>query len=345
MPLRKRVTLDDVAKAADVSAITVSRALRQPDMVSEKVRKRVESAVTKLGYVPNPAARMLATGRSNMIGVVIPSVANNVFADVLRGIYEHPDIDTFDIQLANTRYSPSLEDRAIRLLVSQKPAGLIVAGIDQSDQTRALLSSLDCPVVQIMEIGDDPIDTCIGLSHFEAAKAATRHLLESGYVRLGFLGARMDPRTQRRLDGFRKAAENAGAYDEVRVVTTLESSSVAKGGALLSDLLARTTDVDAILCNNDDLALGALFEAQRRRIRIPDHLGICGFNDLEMMSAAEPSITSLRTHRFEMGQRAIERVIAGPDAKDATEKVIDLGFEVMARKSTARASDGGERVA
>ncbi|RYG93277.1 LacI family DNA-binding transcriptional regulator [Loktanella sp. IMCC34160] len=338
MTKEKRVTLDDVASLAGVSAITVSRALRQPDVVSEKVRARVESAVRRLGYVPNPAARQLASGRSNVIGVVIPSVTNNVFADVLRGIYDGVGEAGYEIQLANTRYAPSLEENALRLFASQKPAGVIVTGFDQSDASADLLAGLACPVVQIMDHGPTPAQMSIGFSHFDAAVAATRHLIDQGYTRLGFLGARMDPRTQKRFNGFRQTAMLAGVYSERRVVTTPEASSVTKGAALLSDLLAIAPEVDAVFCNNDDLALGAVFEARRRRLSVPGELGICGFNDLEMMAAAEPPVTSVRTPRLEMGRRAIEAVLTSLAAGTRDTAAIDLGFEIVARESTARAS-------
>jgi len=336
MAKKTKVTLDDVAEIAGVSAITVSRALRRPEMVSDRVRARIDSAVKKLGYVPNPAAQLLATGRSNVIGVVIPSVTNNVFADVLRGIYAASESTNHVIQLANTRYSPSLEENVLRLFSSQKPAGLIVAGLDQSEASLDMLRSVDCPVVQIMETGFEPVDLCVGFSHIEAARAATEHLIERGYRRLGFLGARMDPRTQRRFAGFREAAVAAGVYSDERVVTSAEASSVTKGGELLADLLAIAPDVDAVFCNNDDLALGALFEAKRRRIDVPDQLGICGFNDLEMMAAAEPSLTSVRTPRFEMGARAIELILARLAGQQVERATTDLGFQVIERTSTTR---------
>ena len=332
----RRVTLDDVAALAGVSAITVSRALRKPQMVSAEVRARVDAAVHRLGYTPNPAARLLATGRSDLIGVVIPSVTNSVFSDVLRGIYERVEDSNFDIQLANTRYSPLLEEKALRRFGSQNPAGLIVTGFDQSEVSQGLLRSFSCPVIQIMETGPEPMSTAIGFSHFDAAQAAARHLLDQGYTRLGFLGARMDPRTQRRFAGFRAASEGAGVYDDRRVVTTQQASSARMGGALLAELLSRAPDTDAIFCNNDDLALGALFEAHRRRIRVPEELGICGFNDLEMMEAAEPQLTSVRTPRHEIGRRAVQMVLSASDGNYSPAGSIDLGFEVMARRSTAR---------
>lgn len=308
-------------------------------MVSQKVRDRVEAAVQMLGYVPNPAARMLATGRSNVIGVVIPSVTNNVFADVIRGIYDAPESTEFEYQIANTRYSPTLEETVLRRLSSQRLAGLVVTGFDQSKEARRLLEGFECPVVQIMEVGEDPVDLCVGLSHFNGARAATTHLLERGYTRLAFVGARMDPRTQRRFNGFRDVAEAAGCFSQTRVVTTTSSSSVALGAQLLSDLLARDTAVDAIFCNNDDLALGAMFEASRRRLAIPQDLGICGFNDLEMMAVADPPLTSVRTARYEIGLRAVELITARQSGLKVAERVIDLGFEVVERESTCRRLD------
>lgn len=334
MSENKRITLDDVARLAGVSAITVSRALRRPEMVSEAVRKRIDSAVAELGYVPNPAARHLATGRSNVIGVLIPSVTNSVFAEVLKGIYEASEPSDYEVQLANTRYCAETEENALRLFASQKPAGLVVSGFDQSPAARKLLERLECPVVQIMETGENPVDVCVGFSHFQAAEAATRHLITQGYRTPGFLGARMDPRTQRRFAGFKAEAEAAGVFDANRVVTSPEASSATKGAEMLRQLLTQAPEVDAIFCNNDDLALGALFEAQRMGLKVPQRLGICGFNDLEVMAAANPSLTSVRTRRFEMGKLAIEIILSRLNGAYSGEQVVDLGFEVMVRDST-----------
>ena len=345
MPKSPPVTLADVAKKAGASAATVSRTLRQPHLVSEKLRNRIMEAVQELGYVPDPAARALASSRSNVVGVLIPSVTNNVFSAALQGIYEAAETSPYDIQLGNTRYSALKEENLVGLFVRQRPAGLIVAGIDQTDTTRQLLKQANCPVVQIMEISDDPIDMMIGFSHYDAARAATQHLIDQGYRRLGFLGARMDPRTQRRLKGFRDAATDAGVYSETRVCATPRPSTVTLGSQLFAELLDRAPDTDAIFCINDDIALGALFEAQRRRISVPDQLGICGFNDFDMMAVANPSITSVRTFREEMGQQAMQMVITAiEDASAIERKVVDLGFEVRARESTKiRPTTGHDR--
>ncbi|MAS06057.1 MAG: transcriptional regulator [Ahrensia sp.] len=333
----KSVTIADVAREAGVSAMTVSRALREPNRVSGKSLEHIRSVIDRLGYVPDPAAQALAAGRTNVIGVIVPSVTNNVFADVMRGLYNAAEGTRWQVQFGNSRYSPLEEERLVRTFLSQRPAGLIVSGIDQSDETRKLLRESSCRIVQIMETTDRPLDMLVGFSHLEGARAATRHLIEMGYSRIGFLGARLDPRTQRRLEGFRDMAREAGMLDTNRIVTTPQPSTVTLGGMLMADLLSRAPDTDAIFCNNDDLALGALFECQRRGLSVPDDIGICGFNDLEMMAAAVPPITSVRTHRQEMGEQAFRMIADALEDREPANPLVDLGFEVIARDSTKRA--------
>ncbi|WP_269583144.1 LacI family DNA-binding transcriptional regulator [Roseibium sp. Sym1] len=317
--------------------MTVSRALRDPDKVSAKTLVKIRAVVDRLGYVPDPAASALATGKTNVIGVIVPSVTNNVFSDVMRGIYEVAEGSKWQIQLGNSRYSPLEEEGLVRTFLSQRPAGLILSGIDQSDETSRLLMGADCRIVQIMECGPDPFDMMVGFSHGDASAAATRHLLAAGYERPGYIAARLDPRSQRRLAGFRAEAERAGVYDPLRIVTTPRASTVTLGCELVADLLSKAPETDAILCNNDDLALGALFECQRRGLQIPRDIGICGFNDLEMMAAANPPVTSVRTFRLDMGRDALRMLTGALAGIEPEEAVVDLGYEVIARGSTARA--------
>lgn len=316
--------------------MTVSRALREPDKVSKRSLEKIRSVIDRLGYVPDPAAQALAAGRTNVIGVIVPSITNNVFSDVMSGIYAAAEGSSWQIQLGNSRYSPLEEERLVRTFLSQRPAGLIVAGIDQSAATVRLLRTSRCRIVQIMETSSDPIDMMVGFSHLEAARAATRHLIDSGYRRPGFIAARLDPRTQRRLEGFRDVARERGLLAPGRIVTTPAASTVTLGGLLLADLLSKAPETDAILCNNDDLALGALFECQRRNIDVPGRMGICGFNDFEMMAVANPGVTSVKTYRLEMGQKAMEMLTSALAGEEVRPSILDLGFDVVARGSTRR---------
>ena len=257
-----KIRLAEVAELAGVSPITASRFFRNPEALSVAKRTRVESAARELGYVPNLAARALASQRTEVIGVLIPSLTNNVFSDVLRGIYDASESSHYSIQLSNTRYSILQEEKLLRLFLAQKPAGLIVTGIDQTTESRAMLEAADCPIVQIMEIGPNPVDMMIGFSHYEAARAAIAHLFAQGHRRIGFLGARMDPRVQRRLDGYVAAMKDAGLFDQRLIVTTATPTSVTLGGALFADLLAREPGIE----------LGVLRQRRpraRRAVRMP----------------------------------------------------------------------------
>jgi LacI family gluconate utilization system Gnt-I transcriptional repressor len=331
-----RPTLSDVAGRAGVGTITVSRALREPERVSPELRLRIDRAVRDLGYVLNPNARALASVRADVIGVLIPSMTNNVFSEVLRGIHDGLGESPLQIQFGNTHYSDREEERLLRVFLSQHPSALIISGVDQSPATRRLLEAADCPVVQIMEVGPAPIDMMIGFSHFEGGKAAAQHLIDVGCRRIGFICARMDPRSTRRLEGYKSAMEQTGQFDRRLVTTTTQPSSVTMGMKLFHEAIARAPDLDAVVCNNDDLALGVLFACNRAGIAVPARMCIAGFNDLEMMESAYPAITSVRTPRYEIGRRAIAMAIAELAGQRVKERVVDLGFELKIRASTAR---------
>lgn len=330
-----RPTIADVARLAGVSAITVSRALREPDRVSQDLRRQIGTAVAELGYVPDPNARALASARADVIGVLVPSLTNSVFAEVVRGIYDGLADRRFQIQMGNTHYSGLEEERLLQVFLGQRPSALIVAGRDQTPAARRLLTQAGCPVVQIMDLDDEPVDMMIGFSHVEGGRTATDHMISRGYRRIGFIGARMDPRSQRRLAGYRAAMEAAGLYDPRLVTTTPIPSSVSMGGELLRDALARMPTLDAVFCNNDDLALGVLFECQRAAIDVPRKMGICGFNDLEMMRVAFPPLTSIRTHRYDIGRRAVGMVLGRLAGEDVGPPTVDVGFDLKIRESTA----------
>jgi len=331
-----RPTIADVAQLAGVAAITVSRALRDPTKVSAELRGQISDAVEQLGYVPDPNARALASARADVVGVLVPSLTNIVFADTVRGIYDPLAGSHLQIQIANTHYSPLEEERLVRMFLGQRPTALIVSGIDQADATRRLLENAGCPIVQIMETGDGPVDMLVGFSHFEGGRAATNHLISAGYRRIGFIGARMDPRSQRRLAGYRRAMEDADLFDPKLITTTLTPSSIPLGGQLLADACARAPDLDAVFCNNDDLALGVLFECHRAGIAVPRRMGICGFNDLDMMRVAFPPLTSVSTPRYEIGQRSVQMILDRLAGLEPEQSAIDLGFELKVRESTQR---------
>jgi LacI family gluconate utilization system Gnt-I transcriptional repressor len=335
----KRVTLKDVAEKAGVSAITVSRVVNDYAGVRVNLRKKVEAAINELGYIPNRSASVLASSRSKLIGVLIPSLSNVVFNDVLRGIYDITGPANYQVLLADTHYSPIDEERSIRTLLGQSPEGLIVTGGEQTEAAKAMLKSSGLPVVQIMDKVEYPIDINIGFSHFEAGAAVALSLLQKSYQKIGFIGARMDPRTCDRLAGFESILSAENCFDSKRIITNPQPSSVAMGGILFRELMAATKgDCDAVFCCNDDLALGALHECKKMHLNVPHKFGVCGFNDIKMAAYAEPALSSVSVNRYQMGRRAMELIFERLNSQEVSTNTqpnfIDTGFKLFMRKST-----------
>ena len=330
---RHAPTLNDVARESGVSAITVSRCFRHPEKVSDAVRKRVMETVEKLGYVPNSAASALASRRTDVIGLLLPSLNNNVYLDVVSGAFDRAHGTRHAIQIGNHKYSPLEEEKLIRIFLQQNPAGLIVAGGEQTEAATEMLREADCRVVQIMDTDVDPIDLVIGLDHEKAAAEAVAGLQARGYQRIGFLGARMDTRSQKRLSGYRRVIGDSGG-DE-RIATSPMPSSARLGAQLLADLFARYPDTDAVFTNNDDIALGAYLECQRRAIRMPEDFGIVGFNDMDLLEELNPPLSTVRTDRYRMGHDSVDRLIALADtARPEGAGALDLGHACMWRGTT-----------
>jgi LacI family gluconate utilization system Gnt-I transcriptional repressor len=332
---RKRNTLADVAKLAGVSAVTVSRALRHPSMVSPALRHRINTAVAELAYVPDVAASRLASARTYSIGVIVSSLSNGVFADYLRALQDTLLPAGFHAVVFSSRYSPAEEEKVIATLIGQHPEAIIIAGIDQTPHARRLLERSGVPVIQTFELTDDPIDINVGLSQREAGYAATRFLIDQGHRKIGFIAARMDARAVARMAGYSRAMEEAQLDTQGLVSTTLRPSGATVGGELLGVILDGRPDLEALFCCDDNLALGALFECQRRGVAVPDRISIVGFNDLEFAACAYPSISSVATPRYEMGRLAAEIVMRVIETGERpAERRIDVGFAIRARDST-----------
>ncbi|MCP8897939.1 LacI family DNA-binding transcriptional regulator [Gilvimarinus xylanilyticus] len=332
----KRATLADVARAANVSAITVSRVLNHPDKVSDELKNRVQQAIDSLGYIPNQSASSLASSKSGVIGVCIPSLSNVVFNDVLRGIYQVAGEGNYKVLLVDTHYSPLEEEKMVRTLLSQSPEAMIITGGDQTRSCERMLSQANIPVVQIMETLEQPLDMNVGFSHYQAGYDVAVRLLETGCHTLGFIGARMDTRVQQRMNGFMAALQERDRLDSKLIVTTPQPSSIALGGELLRSVISASGGkVDGIFCCNDDLAMGALFESQRMNIQVPSQLALCGFNDFEASAYINPSLTSVHVPRFEMGVKAAQMILDQLQERVPANRQVDIGYEIVMRQSTA----------
>jgi LacI family gluconate utilization system Gnt-I transcriptional repressor len=327
-----QVTLQDVARHLGVSAITVSRALKTPQRVSEALRARIMCAVSELGYRPNHAARSLASARSDSVLVLVPSLTNEVFVDTLSGIHEVLIPRGYQALIGNTHYSPQEEEKQLGVFLGHNPDGILLTGLDHTPRVREWLAGCGVPVVYMMEIDDARDSRCVGLSQFDGGQAITRYLVGKGYRRIAYVAAQADPRTLKRGEGYRAALREAGLYDPKREIWVPTPSSIGLGASLLDRLLKELPDCDAVFCCNDDLAQGMLFQCQRRNVAVPGQLAICGFNDLAASAWTNPPITTIATPRYAIGREAAQMLLDAIDG-DTPPCKIDLGFSLVERLS------------
>jgi LacI family gluconate utilization system Gnt-I transcriptional repressor len=322
-----------VAVRAGVSTMTASRALSQPQLVSDATRARVEQAVQELGYVPNRAARALASSRSRVIVVLVPSLSNAVYPAVLDGIQDAVGASQYQLLIGNTHYSDAEEEKLLRIYLQSDPDGILLPGLSHSPEVAAMLESLRVPVVSMMDLADKPSTLSVGFSQLDAGMALTRHLLGKGYRRIAFVGAQLDERTLRRADGWRQVMIEAGRFEPRLEIMTPAPSTMALGADLMRRVLAELPDCDAVFFCNDDLAHGAIFHCQRAGIRIPDQVAVAGFNDLPASSLMVPSLTTVETPRYQVGYRAASLLLDVIAGKTPPARRIDLGFTLRERES------------
>jgi LacI family transcriptional regulator, gluconate utilization system Gnt-I transcriptional repressor len=329
-----RVTLADVANAADVSAITVSRALRGSPSVKPEVAARVAAAAQALGYVPDPAARALASQRSRVIAVLVPSLSNSVFVDLLEAVHEVMMPAGFDVLIGNTHYQREHEERLLQSYLAHRPAGVMVTGFDRTEAARRALTQSGVPAIHLMEISAAPGVYSVGLAQEMAGETVVQHLLERGRKRIAFVAAQLDPLTMQRAEGYRAALRRAGRYDAALELLHPERSSIGMGATLIRELLARHADVDAVFLCNDDLAQGALAELLRMGIRVPDQLAIVGFNDLAGAGHTVPRLTTIRTDRERIGREAALMLLKLIRGEAVAPAMVDVGYELVVRESS-----------
>ncbi|MEY2618974.1 MAG: HTH-type transcriptional regulator GntR [Pseudomonadota bacterium] len=331
-----RVTLADVARAAGVSPSTASRALRGERAVDPALVARVRTCSDKLGYVPDPAARALASQRSDHVALLIPLLSNALFVDLLEAAQSTLRQAGYQTLVGITHYDSHEEEQLLREQLLHRPAGLLVTGLDHSPATRQLIERSGVPCVHLMDLPGQAHSApyCVGFRQVEAGAALTRRLIAKGYRRIAFAAAQLDPRVMQRLQGWRLALQEAGLYAPTLEWLNPASSSLALGAVLFEQIVQQTPAIDAIFFCNDDLAQGALLAAARRGIAVPGQVAIAGFNDLTGSDQMTPPLTTVRTPRAQIGEAAARMLLSLMRGEQPPQPLLDMGFEILERAST-----------
>ena len=311
---QRPLTLRDVSELSGVSEMTVSRVLRNRADVSPATREKVLAAAKTLGYVPNKIAGALASQRVNLVGVIIPSLANMVFPEVLGGISAALEDSGLQPVFGATDYKAEREENVIYEMLSWRPSGMIVAGLEHTDAARAMLANSGIPIVEIMDSDGEPIDSLVGISHRRAGREMAEAILAAGYRKIGFLGSKMpdDHRARKRLEGFSDVLQAAG-ISLAETEHYAGGSSLAKGREMTQTILSRRPDLDFLYYSNDMIGAGGLLYCLDQGFDVPGKIGLAGFNGLELLKGFRLRLATTDACRREIGMRAAEIVSGKSD--------------------------------
>ncbi|MDF1620451.1 LacI family DNA-binding transcriptional regulator [Pseudothioclava nitratireducens] len=322
---RRPLTLRDVSEASGVSEMTVSRVLRNRGDVSEATREKVLEAAKSLGYVPNKIAGALASQRVNLVGVIIPSLSNLVFPEVLSGISAELEDTGLQPVVGVTNYSPEKEEAVLYEMLSWRPSGVIIAGLEHTEAARAMLENAGVPIVEIMDVDGQGVDSVVGISHRRAGLHMAEAIIAAGYRRIGFLGTKMpeDHRARKRYDGFKEGLAEAG-------ITLADEefyqggSALAKGREMTETILRRTPDLDFLYYSNDMIGAGGLLWCLDNGIDVPGRIGLAGFNGVDLLEGLSVRLATMDACRREIGRKAAEIIAGRPHQGLIGGEVIEL---------------------
>jgi LacI family gluconate utilization system Gnt-I transcriptional repressor len=329
--VRKRTRLADVARAAGVSSMTVVRVMRDPARVAKGTRERVEAVLRDTGYTPDLTASSLASQRSRLVGAIVPVLTNSLIAEIIQGLTDSLAAEGLQMLLGVSGFSAAAEQELVHAFLSRRVDAMFLTGVTRTKATLAMLERAAIPVVEAGNLTKTPIDMVVGYSNVEAARTMTRYLTQR-YGSVGYIGAfptDNDRARDRRL-GYEKAmaASRRKVDPSMCIETTLD---IDAGAAAMAKLLRRKPR--AVFCSADALAVGALYECQRRGVDVPSECAIGGFDDIVLAAQVVPALTTIRVPRYEIGRRAGALLCDRLAGRTVRRRFVDAGFELVVRDS------------
>lgn len=330
--MKQGTTIQDVALLAGVSTATVSRVLSKPGVVRTRTQEQVMAAVRQLDYQPDAAARALASGRTHTVGCVIPTLDHAIFARSTQAMQTTLAQAGYQLLVASHEYDPATELELVRALQQRGVDALVLVGTDHAPRLWEALGLWPKPT--LLTWSCDPRLPSLGFDNAGAARLAAAHLLGLGHRHIAVISGftAHNDRARSRVEGVRQALAPAGLSLQPGQVT--EQAFNLEGGRLgLRQLLSAELLPSAIFCGNDLLAVGALLEAQRMGIQVPQQLSITGIDDLEIAQAINPGLTTVSLPTQALGRMAAQHVLSAV-AGEATAVQSLLPFELVIRGST-----------
>lgn len=328
---RSAVTLREVAQLASVSMMSVSRAIHSPHQVSPATLKRVNEAVSALGYVPNLVAGGLRASRSYLVTALVPTTTGPLFGEMVQSLTQALDARGYQVMLGEIGYGRSREDALLRAIVGRRPDGIVLTGVMHSTEGRRMLLASGIPIVETWDFTPTPIDMLVGVSHERLGEEVCGYLFRRGRRRLALISGD-DERAERRKSGFFGAAQRLGLPTPV-VHFGRSPTTHAQGREGLRRLLADAPGIDGVFCSSDMLALGVLTEARGRGLAVPADLSVVGFGDIDFAATVSPSLTTVRIDGTRIGQTAAHFIVERAERRPVEMPIVDIGFSIVERES------------
>ena len=329
------VSIKDIARVAQVSHSTVSRALQNPGVVNRDTAERIRHIARSMGYRPNVIGRSLATQHTQTIGIVVTTVADPFVSEVVAGVEDVAQAEGYAVFLANSNANSDREISVVRSFGERRVDGVLVMASRVGALYLPLLNELDVPLVLIDNQHPDDFGYSISIDDRGGARLAVRHLIELGHRRIAYIGDQYGLQSDEdRLLGYKDEFAVAGV--QLRSEFIIRGDGKAEGGLVaMQTLLAFREPPTAVFCYNDMTAMGALRCLHARKIRVPEDVSIVGFDDLPISPFLEPPLTTVRQPKADMGRRAATMLLQLLKGSQGESKVRVPGTLVI-RESTSR---------
>ena len=330
----RRPTINDIAKRVGLSKASVSRALNGKQDVDPETRKRVLKVAAQVGYVPSASARALSNGRSNCLGLLVPTLTWPWILEVLRGVAEEIERSGYSLILYTTSGG---EDSEREFMAQVVPAGAVdglalVIPLGMLEYIERLAKG-GLPIVVVDDRGHYPDLPTVATTNIEGGRSATLHLVERGRRRIAMLNGPRDFGCNRdRLEGYKSALQKAGLQFDPKLV--VDSDFKESGGAsAMATLLAADPKLDAVFVANDVMAFGAMRALRNSGRRVPDDVAVVGFDDIPASAMTHPPLSTVRQPLYEMGRTAASMVMAAVRGESITKR-IELPTSLVIRESS-----------
>ena len=326
-------SIKDVAKEAGVSIATVSRVINKVDVVNEETKKKVQEAIDKLGYSPNIVAQSLKTQRSKSIGILVPDISSQVYPEIVRGAEDVAQMYDYSIILCNSDFDMEKEKKYIKVMKEKMVDGMLYMSSSLDPEILQYIRDLNMKTILVETIEQEKILPSVTIDNRSAAHDAVKLLLDKGHKKVAYIGIKKDRRNAwaKRFDGYEDALKEAGIElnEDLTYYGDLKAQTGYKG---INSILDKT-EVEAVFCGSDEIAMGVINALRDKDIKVPEDVSVMGFNDIYEASIFYPKISTVAQPLYDMGSVSMRILVKMLRNEPSDQDHYVLPYQIIERDS------------